>query len=86
MQDTSDPARHAMTDGPEELRQQNTHWYRSGWDKGRYGYTANPYYADSGEVDRVGLHECFFLGCEEEHTGNGSFWRRILEIRKTQDS
>lgn len=71
-----------MTDGKEELRQQSTHWYRSGWSSGRYGYTSNPYYADAGEIERVGLHECFFLGCPEEHAGNGNFWRRILEIRQ----
>jgi len=73
-----------MTDGPEKFVQQSTHWYRSGWGQGRYGYTANPYCADEGEIERVGLHECFALGCEIEHTGNGNFWRRILEIREVQ--
>lgn len=73
---------HVPKDPGEFYRQQNTHWYRSGWAEGRHGYTANPYYADPGEVERVGLHECFTFGCEEIHAYNGDFWRRILLYRE----
>ena len=46
--------------------QQNTHWYRhTRKEKGQrsIGWTANPKYADEGEIERVGLHDCFQLQC-----------------------
>lgn len=75
-----------VPEDPEKFyKQQNTHWYRSASSEGgRRSYTANPYYAAAGEVERVGLHECFQLGCEEIHACNGDFWRRILLYRELQ--
>lgn len=46
--------------------QQATHWYRVNRDS----FTADPCQADEGEVQRVGLHDCQQLGCEEIHAGS----------------
>lgn len=48
---------------------QNTHWYYSPV-KGTHGWSANPLMAASGEVDRVGLHDCESLACPDVHAGN----------------
>lgn len=49
---------------------QNTHWYRS--KGGGYGFTSMWNWARDGELERVGLHDCDTLHCdetEEEHSG-----------------
>lgn len=70
----------------EAPRQQGTHWYQSDDGAGRRGYTANPFYADPGEVERVGLHECGLYGCLQRHTGNGDDWRRLEAVKALQQA
>jgi hypothetical protein len=46
--------------------QQNTHWYRvTRKNKAArvVGYSANPIFADPGEIERIGKHDCFELQC-----------------------
>jgi hypothetical protein len=62
-------------DGIETAKQQTTHWYRTG---GKGGFTADPRYADPGEVERVGLHDCAELGCETVHGGSSLHYQLWL--------
>jgi len=48
------------------MKMQNECWY-----KARSGWTSDPVQADTlGEVNRVGLHDCYSQKCEERHSGN----------------
>jgi hypothetical protein len=62
----------------EHVPQQSTHWYSAG---GKFSYTADPTRADSGEVERVGLHDCEALGCSVIHWGS-SFHYSLWLLRK----
>jgi hypothetical protein len=50
---------------------QATHWYCAG---DKYSFTADPTKADPGEVERVGLHSCADLSCEEKHACNDEYY------------
>ena len=60
--------------GTQEVRQQNTHWYKT---KG--GFTANPFFASREEVERVGLHDCTLYECETPCGGSAQEYAREQE-------
>lgn len=60
--------------------QQNSHWYKT---DDRQGWTANPAYASTGEVERRGLHSCTIQGCTSRHSASAEE-RADDEVRASQ--
>jgi hypothetical protein len=61
-------------------KMQRTHWYAvSG------GWTPQPGMATPEEVERVGLHDCSWQGCEEAHAGTAEEYVRERLIREARE-